>query len=189
MKKQALLKTIANGLIILVVTVLTFKFIMWNSWKVEQAVIQAKRILAAPPAINLTLSKDNTVLFQKSFAHNSQGNYYIINHFDISPYIKRTGRDKDSIIPFWPTINGQNKKDQSFRLHRFKTFNMVTVNGYHFVFTVSNCKIEDFLKIKKCMPFIIRELFREGKAEKTCGCDSIVKELFAEHNFMGLTTI
>jgi len=186
MKKQALLKTVANGLIILVVTVLTYKFIMWNSWKVKQAVEQAQKILAAPPAINLTLSKDNTVLFQKSFAHNSQGNYYIINHFDISPHIQQTGGNKGSIFPFRMTINGQNKKNQSLRLHRFKTFNMVTVNGYHFVFTVSNCKIEDFVKIKNCLPFIIRELFGEGKAEKTCGCDSIMKELFVERNFLDL---
>lgn len=189
MKKQPLLKTIVSGLIILVVTVLTYKFIMWNFWKVDQAVIQTRKILAAPPAINLTLLKDKTVLFQKSFAHNSQGNYYIINHFDISPYIQRTGRDKDSIFPFRVTINGQNKKNQSLRLHHFKNFNIVTVNGHHFVFTVSNCKIEDFLKIKKCLPFIIRELFREGKAEKTCGCNSIMEELFAEHNFFELTTI
>jgi hypothetical protein len=187
MKKQALLKTVANGLIILIVTVLTYKFIMWNYWKVEQAVTQAKKILAAPPALNLTLSKDNTVLFQKSFAHNSQGNYYIVNHFDITPYIQPIPGDKSTGFPLQVIINDQNK-NQFIHLHRFKTFNMVTVNGYHFVFTTSNCKIEDFLQIKKCLPFIIRELFREGIAEGICGCDSIMKELFAEQNFLDLAT-
>ena len=189
MKKQALLKTIGSGVIILFVTVLTYKFIMWNFWKVEQALIQAKKILAAPPAINLTLSKDNTVLFQKSFAHNSQGNYYIINHFDITPYIHQIPGDKSPGFPLRVSINDQNKKNQIIDLHRFKTFNMVTVNGYHLVFTVSNCKIEDFLKIRQCLLFIIRVLFREGNAEKTCGCDSLMNELFLSWHFMDLATI
>lgn len=178
MIKQPLHKTIGSGLIILIVTVLTYKFIMWNFWKVEQAVTQAKKILAAPPAINLTLSKDNTILFQKSFARNLQGNYYIINHFDITPYIHQIGSNKGSRFPLRASINDQNKKNQFLQLHRFKTFNMITVNSYHFVFTVSNCKIEDFLKIKKCLPFIIQELFRDEIAEKIYGCDSIMNELF-----------
>jgi hypothetical protein len=183
MKKQLLLKTIGNGLIILIVTVLTYKFIMWNSWKVDQAVTQVKKVLAAPPALNLTLSNDNTVLFQKSFANNVKNNYYIINHFDLTPYIRQIDNNKGSRFPLQLSINDGSKKNQLLRLHCFKTFNMVTVNGYHFVFTTSNCEIEDFLKIKECLPFIIRELFREGIAEEISGCDSIMNELVASWNF------
>ena len=149
MKKQVLLKMIGNGLIILIVTVLTYKFIAWNSWKVEQAVTQAKKILAAPPAVNLTLSKKNTPLFQKGFAHNSQGNYYIINHFDITPYI---GENLDLSL----SVNKQ--KNDSLLLYRFKHFNIIVSMGFRFVFTTSQCSMEEFINLVDSMPLIINSL-------------------------------
>ncbi|MGD2084747.1 MAG: hypothetical protein PVH61_01065 [Candidatus Aminicenantes bacterium] len=168
MKKQAVLKTIANGLIILVVTVLTYKFIMWNFWKVEQAVTQAKKILAAPPAINLTLSKNNQVLFQKSFAYNSQGNYYIINHFDISPYIGEN-------LAFTMSVNRQHTN--SLWLYRFEHFNIIGFQHYHFVFTTPHCGIEEFIKLKDSMPVIIDSLSKlAGNDNKAQPEDNIMKE-------------
>jgi len=149
MKKQSLQKTLVSGLLILIVIVFTYKFIRWNYWKVKQAVTQAKTILAAPPAINITLSKDNTILFQKSFANNSQGNYYIINQFDISPYI---GENLDLTL----SVNRQNK--DSLLLYRFKHFNIIDFGGYHFLFTTPRCGIEEFIKVKDNMPLIINSL-------------------------------
>jgi hypothetical protein len=149
MKKQLLLKTIGSGLVIIIVMVLTYKFTAWNYWKVEQAVTQAKKILAAPPALNLTLSKDNMFLFQKSFAQNSQGNYYIINQFDITPYIG----DKFNLTL---SINRQNS--DSLWLYRFKHFNILDSRGCRFVFTNPSCGIEEFIKMKDSLPLIIDSL-------------------------------
>jgi hypothetical protein len=168
MKKQDFLKTIGNGLIILIVTVLTFKFIMWNFWKVEQAVTQTKKILAAPPALNLTLSKDNTFLFQKSFAYNSQGNYYIINHFDITPYI---GENLDLTL----SVNRQN--NDSLWLYRFKHFNIIVFRDYHFVFTTPHCGIEEFIKLKNSMPLNINSISKlTANDNKAQGDDNIMNE-------------
>ncbi len=168
MKKQLLLKTIGSGLIILIVTVLTYKFIMWNFWKVEQAATQAKKILAAPPALNLTLSKDNTILFQKGFAHNSHGNYYIINHFDITPYI---GENLDLTL----LVNRQN--NDSLLLYRFKQVNIIVFRDYHFVFTTSRCGIEEFIKLKNSMPLIINSLSKlAGSDNKAQWDDNIMNE-------------
>ena len=168
MKKQLLLKTVGSGLIILIVIVFTYKFIRWNYWKVGQAVTQAKKILAAPPAINITLSKDNTVLFQKSFANNSQGNYYIINQFDITPYI---GENLDLTL----SINRQN--NDSLLLYRFKNFNIIVSRDCHFVFTTPRCGIEEFIKVKDSMPLIINSLSKlAANDNKAQGDDNIMNE-------------
>ena len=151
MKNKTFLKKVGHGLIILIITILTFKFIMWNYWKLERAAALAKGIIKAPSAVNLILSKKNTgsVLFRKSFAYNHNGNYYIIDHFDISPYI-------DNNLKVTLAVNDQNA--QSLLLHRFKTFTIVTVKGQHFVFTTPNCGIEEFVELKKALPFTINSL-------------------------------
>jgi hypothetical protein len=171
MKKQPLLKTIGSGLIILIVTLLTYKFIMWNSWKVEQAVTQAKKILAAPPALNLTLSKDNTLLFQKSFAHNSRGNYYIINHFDITPYL-------DENLDLTMSVNHQ--YNQSLMLYRFKHFNIIVFRDCHFVFTTARCGIEEFIKLKDSMPLIIHSLSKLAANDDKDRWDANIMNEFIE---------
>lgn len=168
MKKQPLLKTIGSGLVILIVMGLTYKFTRWNYWKVEQAVTQAKKILTAPPALNLTLSKTNTVLFQKSFAQNSQGNYYIINQFDITPYI---GDNLDLTL----SINRQNS--DSPWLYRFKHFNILASRGCCFVFTNPRCGIEEFIKMKDSLPLIIASLPKlAANGNKAQGEDNIMNE-------------
>jgi len=168
MKKQALLKTVGSGLMVLVVIVFTYKFTGWNSWKVAQAVTQAKKVLSAPPAVNITLSKDNTVLFQKSFAHNSQGNYYIINQFDISPYI---GENLDLSL----SINRQN--NDSLWLYRFKSFNIIVSRDYHVVFATPRCGLEEFIKVKESMPLIIDSLSKLAANDtKAQGNDHIMNE-------------
>ena len=151
MKNKILLKKIGQVLLIFIITLLTFKFIMWNWWKIDRATALAKGIIKAPSAVNLTLSGKNTgsVLFRKSFAYNSNGNYYIINQFDISPYIGHN-------LKITLTVNRQNAQSPS--LHRFKTFNVVTVKGRHFVFTTPDCGIEEWVELKKNLPAIIDSL-------------------------------
>ena len=152
MKKQELIKKAGIGLIILLITLLTFKFIMWNFWKVERAIKRAKGILQAPSAVNLTILKENSILFQKSFAYNGEGNYYIINHFDIFPYLS----DYSTIFE----LNDQ--KVASIVLYRFKTFNIVDIENHYFLFTTgkSSHGIEAFLEIKTSIPDIIHSLFK-----------------------------
>jgi len=157
MKKQTLMKNAGIGLIILIITLLTFKFIMWNFWKVENAVELTKGILNAPSAVNLTILKESSILFQKSFAYNRKGNYYLINHFDITPL-------SDDSIKFGLKLN--NQKVTSIVLYRFKTFNIVNIKDYYFVFPTGNSNInnhshiETFLEIRDSIPFIIHSLFK-----------------------------
>ncbi len=152
MKKQELIKKASIGLIILTIILLTFKFIMWNWWKVEGAVKLAKGILKAPSAVNLTILKENSILFQKSFAYNHKGNYYIVNHFDIFPYLS----DYSTIFE----LNGQ--KAASIVLYRFKTFNIVDIQNHYFLFTTGNSNrgIAAFLDVKTSIPYIIHSLFK-----------------------------
>jgi hypothetical protein len=154
------MKNAGIGFIILIITLLTFKFIMWNFWKVENAVKLTKGILNAPSAVNLTILKGNSILFQKSFAYNREGNYYIVNHFDITPHLSN-----DSAI-FRLKLN--NQKITSIVLYRFKTFHIVNIKDHYFVFPIgkSNIKIkshsdiETFVEIRDSIPFIIHSLFK-----------------------------
>jgi len=152
MKKQALIEKAGIGFIILIITLLTFKFITWNFWKVENAVKLTKGILNAPSAVNLTILKGDSILFQKSFAYNRKGNYYIVNHFDITPYL----RDYSTLFE----LNGQ--KYASIVVYRFKTFNIVDIRNHYFLFTTGNSSrdIEAFLEIKTSIPNIIHSLFK-----------------------------
>ncbi len=162
MKKQTLMKNAGIGFIILIITLLTFKFMMWNFWKVENAVKLTKGILNAPSAMNLTILKENSILFKKSFAYNRKGNYYIVNHFDITPHLS-----DDSAI-FGLKLN--NQKISSIVLYRFKTFHIVNIKGHYFVFPIGNSNInintnshsdiETFVEIRNSIPFIIHSLYK-----------------------------
>lgn len=145
------LSLIGQGFLILIVTLLTFKFIMWNYWKVERAAVLAKGIINAPSAVNLTLTQKNTgtPLYRKSFVYNPNGNYYIINRFDITPYI-------DYNLNVHVTVNGQTT--QSPLLYRFKAFNIITFKDYYLVFTGRDCGIEEFIELKDTIPIIIDSL-------------------------------
>ncbi len=148
MKNRTLIKQVGAGLVILTVTFLTYKFIRWNYWKVERAAALAKGIQNAPHAVNLTLSKENHSLFEKSFAYNPEGNYYIINQFDVGPYIT-PGSTAD--LDF--RVN--NRENRRPPVRRFDFFNMITIGDYHFVFTTSDCPMEKFLELKETMPNLI----------------------------------
>ncbi|UCH95894.1 MAG: hypothetical protein JSV88_03350 [Candidatus Aminicenantes bacterium] len=168
MKKQLFLKTIGNWLVILIVILLSYKFFMWNYWKVERAAALTKKILKAPPAVNLVLSKDHTPVFQKSFAYNPRGNYYIVNQWDITPYIAdddNNGTNHDSKFTLEVSVN--NQIAESLSVHRFKTFNIITYRDHYFVFTTPDCSIEEFVKLKDSIPSIINFLVEKGKNGQT----------------------
>jgi hypothetical protein len=154
-KHREILKKIGIGIIICIVSVLTFKFIMWNKWKVERAAVLAKKIFRAPAAVNLTLSNNNGILFQKSFAHNPNGNYYIINHFDITPHVDKANRLKLTLM-----VNGQEAVPVD--LHRLKSVNILHCTGFdpdiYFAFTTSDCEMEEFIRLIHSLPAIINSL-------------------------------
>ncbi|MCP5109041.1 MAG: hypothetical protein GY950_37010 [bacterium] len=150
---RSVVKEVGTGFLVLLITVLAFKFIAWNYWKLEQAVTLTKEIFAAPPAVNLTVSTENSLLFQKSFSHNRNGHYYIINHFDITPHIKDIAGGSITL-----TVNDQ--KIDSFLLFRFTRFNIVHFNDYYFALTTQNCRIEDLVRLRETMPVIAGSLFK-----------------------------
>ena len=159
MKNKEILAKIGQGLLMLIITLLTFKFIMWNNWKLERAATLAEGIIKAPSAVNLTLTQKNTgtILFQKGFPHNPKGNYYIVNQFDITPYI-------DDNLNITVTVNDQIV--QTLSLHRFKNVNAVTFKDYYLFFTTRNCGIEEFIKLKDSIPSIIDSLVKRSTGER-----------------------
>jgi len=164
---REILKKIGIGIIIIVASVLTFKFIMWNKWKVERAAVLTGKILRAPTAVNLTLGDNNGILYQKSFANNPTGNYYIVNQFDITPHIDKTNR-----LTLRVNVNGQTAVPTT--LHRFKAFNIIRCTGFdpdtdtdadtdadtdiYFAFTTADCDIEAFVRLIQSLPTIIKTI-------------------------------
>jgi hypothetical protein len=166
MNRKALLKTAGNFLLILVIGLLTYKFIMWNYWKVERASALAKGIIAAPPAVNITLAKEKAPLYQSGFAHNP-ASYYLVNQFDISPYI-----DRNSNLSLEVSINGQ--KVESPHLYPFKTYNVIRCREIYLVFTTRACSIEEFVKLKDSLPSLLRDLDAGEMVNLPAGGESLV---------------
>lgn len=164
-KKQLLLKLMkqaGKGVIVLIVTVMAFKFMAWNSFKLEQAADIAGEIGKEPSAVNLVVSGKDSLLFQKSFAYNERGNYYIINHFDITDHI----RDAEDMTGgnFKMTVNS--REITSFLLFRFNRFNVLFTGGYYFTFTTADSGIEDLVRLDRSFPDIGNSLFKLAVARK-----------------------
>ena len=155
MKRKEVLKKAAPWLLLLLVFFLAYKFIAWNYWQVDRAVKVAKGFMAAPPAVNLSLALEGKILFRQGFPHNSTGNYYIVNRFDITPY---TGGD--SQLDFY--IN--KKKTVPLSIHRFKTYTLVTCKEGFFAFTTPACTIEEFVELRKTLPDVIKTLSEQPGA-------------------------
>lgn len=142
------------GPLILVVlaTLLAYKFFMWNQWKVHRAVAQTRKIVKAPAAVNLTVSKDGTLLHRQSFEFNEEGNYYIVNRFDIGSYIGEGDRLGVDIDP------GRSPSEFS-GLHRFDKYNIVVFSSSgekcYFVFTTGKFDVEDYIGLRTGIPRVI----------------------------------
>jgi hypothetical protein len=144
------MRKIGIGILVLVISILTFKFISWNFWKLQDAVDTAQKIIKAPAAVNLAISREGTTLLQESFAYNRKGNYYIINRFDISPYI----RDRSLRV----TVGKQPLS--AFLLFRFTSFNVICYKDFYFIFFKDDCPIEEFIRWKDSMPLVVGSLYK-----------------------------
>jgi hypothetical protein len=135
------LKPLGVLLVLVVATLLAVKFFLWNAWKLERAAAMAESILKAHPAVNLVISRGNRVLFQKGFPYNPNGNYYIVNGFDMTPHVTDTRRVELSV-----RLNGEPVSIAG--LYRFKTFNILVVNGRYIIFTAADSGIETLVRLK-----------------------------------------
>jgi hypothetical protein len=151
MKKQDLMKKIGNGILFCLITILAFKFFAWNSWKLEWAADFMRGVINAPPAVNLTVTDSHGLHFKNSFSFNPTGNYYIINRFDISPYIRESSGLMFSI---------DKHHQQSPLIYRFKNFNIAAVGDRFFVFTKPDCGIDAFVELKDSAFSIVNSLAR-----------------------------
>ena len=143
------MRKIGIGILVLVTSVLAFKFLSWNFWKLQDTTDTAERIFKAPPAVNLTLSKGGAELFQWSFPHHPH-HYYIINRFDISPYL----RDHSLRV-----VIG-NQPLSAYLIFRFTHFNVLCAGDSYFVFFKNDCPIEEFIRWKDSMSLVIGSLFK-----------------------------
>lgn len=175
-RRKPILNEIGKGIVILFIVIAAFKFITWNFPKLEQAAAVTTRIVKAPPAVNLIISKGKTALFRKSFPYNPGGNYYIVNRFDISPYIEEPAGTGRNSLEF--TVNGQ--RIHSFLLFRFTRFNILYSGNHSFVFTTRDSGIEDLVRLRKRMPFIRASLLKlalgkeKDRGENITGDSTIV---------------
>lgn len=146
-----MIKKVGTGILFCLITILAFKFFMWNFWQLELAAAFTRGLIESPPAVNLTVTNRHDPCFKKSFAYNPTGNYYIINRFDIGPYI-HNGSDL--------TFSIDNRYAQSPLIYRFKTFNIAVSQGHFFVFTNGDCGIEGFVELKDSAFSIVNSLAR-----------------------------
>jgi len=152
MKKIELLKKLFPGFLLLIVVVLGYKFIAWNYWKLERAKKLYKDIQAAPSAVNLVLTKKNNKLYQQGFEFNSNGKYYIVNRFDITPFI-----GEKLSVNFY--IN--HKKIEPVAVYPSETYNLVFFSDYIFAFTNPKCNVEAFVDLRNSLPRIIKKITPE----------------------------
>lgn len=166
-RKQFLLKLLkeaGKGFVILIAAVMAFKFMAWNSFKLEQAVAIAGELGKEPSAlsVNLVVSEKSSPLFRQSFAYNEKGNYYIINRFDIAGHIRDAADFSRGNIHI--TVN--NREVASFLVFRFKRFNVLYTGGYYFAFTTAESGIEDLVRLDRSFPDIENSLFKLAAARK-----------------------
>lgn len=177
-----LMKAGGKGIIILIAAVMSFKFMSWNSFKLEHVVAIARELVQKPPAINVAillqggLGRRPSSLFQKSFAFNEKGNCYIINQFDISDYIQDEADLKADNIKI--TING--REMTSFMLFQFKHYNVLFTGGYYFIFTKANSNIEEMIQLDQSVLRIENVLFKLAAMGKN-GEDEGKKEIIYQY--------
>lgn len=143
-------REIGKGIIVLFIIVAVVTFISWNFFKLEQVANVTNEILSAPPAVNLTVSKGKTTLYRRSFPFNRKGTDYIVNQFDITPYL--------SGEPIRLTVN--DRAPDTPRVFRFTRFNILYPGDYCFVFTTPECEIEDLVRLRNTAPFIPGALWK-----------------------------
>jgi len=158
--KQDTIKKIGVAVLVLTVTILTYKFIAWNAWKVKEAVILGKRILNEHSAVNLTLGHGEQAVFKKSFPFNPKGNFYIINTFDITSYIEDGTR-----VSLDVGVNGTNLNPPI--LHKLTGFYILECRDYYFVFTFPGIDYPHIPALEKSLRGIIETIKQKSIRENT----------------------
>jgi hypothetical protein len=167
MNRRVLLKQIGNGLLLLVIIILTYKFLAWNYWKLDMSVATARDIVRAPAAVNLTLSSETGALFKTGFAPNPEGHFYIVNQWDLAPYIKMKTAGAAGARKPVPAIkkglrvfiDGNEIENGDLKVYLFRRYRILSADKdgrtVYFVFISENCGIDHFVKIKDRLPGII----------------------------------
>lgn len=160
-----LMKVGSKGIIILIAAVMSFKFMSWNSFKLDQVAAIARELGKEPPAMNLDISLQGGLgrrPIQKSFAFNEKGNYYIINQFDIRDYIQHIQDEATVSDNMKITLNG--REMASFMLFQFKQYNVLFTGGYYFVFLNPDSRIVEtkgkIIGLDQSFPRIESSLFK-----------------------------
>ncbi len=147
--KRSIIREMGMGALVLILTVLTYKFIAWNNWKVTEVVTVTKKILRSPGAVNLTITVGNKPLLQKAFAPNGKRNIYLIRAFGIAEVLKSGA--------LGVTVNDDGHLD--FALYRFKSFDILSVKEYAFIFVPESVGMDVFIRLNQLLPSIPRTLF------------------------------
>lgn len=150
------LKKCGAPILIIIVTFLAVKFFMWNGWMIDRAMRMVRGTLAAPSAVNLTLSRDKETLFYVAFPFNSEGNYYLVNRFDISPFINKS--ENACTLDLTVTVNKRILKPDA--VNSFKGYHIVSIGEMNVVFTTAECDIYCLVRLRENLPDIIAELKR-----------------------------
>lgn len=145
-KRKNKKRFLVSFLVILTI-LLFFYFLYINFPKLKRAVYYHKQLSRIPPAVNLSLLKENTTLFRKSFAWNRQ-EMYISGYFNISDYL-----DEEPLI-----FQVNDKQIAAFMLFRFRNFSAVSMNKYVFVFPDSTFSIKEIAELEKYISSLFKVL-------------------------------
>jgi hypothetical protein len=140
-------KKIVIRIIFGLITILFVLFISANLKKLKYFVSFRASLAAVPPAVNLKIVTNGSPLYEKSFPHN-RDNIYIVNRFDLTRLLEKNGMIM--------TLNRE--RFPAFRVYRFKNYNIVRLKKTYVIFTVSNCGIKEFLKMRNSRRSIITSL-------------------------------
>lgn len=158
-KLKKIFKKVAVPALLVIVTLLAVKFYMWNDWKIDRAIRMVKGSANAPAAVNLVLSTENETLFETSFAFNPGENVYLVNLFDISPYIKETNNSRTLDL----TLTVNRRKLRPDGVYCFENYNIIAAGEMKFVFTSAGCDIHCLIRLRQNLGDITAALIHPGE--------------------------
>lgn len=155
-KQKILLKQWGQGTIVLFTILLTVKFFLWNSWKVERAAVVFQGICKAPGAVNLVILDpvNQRELFRKGFparSRENEKNYYIVHSFDITSYLDQEGTPKILL-----SVNQQPVTNPKF--YRGESCFIISAANHYFVFPIPAGHAETLAHLYTSMPGILRDI-------------------------------
>lgn len=130
---------------LIIITGLLFSiYVYLNHKKLERFVSFHKSVSGLPPSVNLSIKRNDKILFQKSF-YPDRRSIYLVNDFNWDRY------SNDLSIFFQVNKNKNEKKNRpgSFVLYRFTNFNIVLYQEYLFAFANNNYSPKELVYLKK----------------------------------------